>query len=73
MIVYVITQLTSFILSFELSFISFRIVGWGCKIRSWARVEGVPTKLHPDQPHAITDNFYLKSLSETQLCDQEKN
>lgn len=59
MIVYVITQLTSFILTFELSFISFRIVGWGCEIGSWARVEGVPTELDPDRPHATTDNFYL--------------
>ena len=59
MIVYVITQLTFFILTFELSFISFRIVGWGCEIGSWARVEGVPTELDPDRPHATTDNFYL--------------
>ena len=41
------------------SFISFRIVGWGCEIGSWARVEGVPTELDPDRPHATTDNFYL--------------
>merc|ERR1711990_1247663 len=35
------------------------IVGWGCEIGSWARVEGVPTELDPDRPHATTDNFYL--------------
>ena len=39
--------------------IFLRIVGWGCEIGSWARVEGVPTELDPDRPHATTDNFYL--------------
>ena len=53
--------------------LSLRIVGWGCEIGSWARVEGVPTELDPDRPHATTDNFYLfdtegKLLPSKLLC-----
>lgn len=35
------------------------IVGWQSVVGSWTRIEGVPTELDPDQPHATTDNFYL--------------
>jgi len=35
------------------------IVGWHSTVGSWTRVEGTPTQLHPDRPHATTDNFYL--------------
>ena len=36
-----------------------RIVGWGCQVGAWTRVEGSPTELDPNRPHATTDNFYL--------------
>jgi mannose-1-phosphate guanylyltransferase len=35
------------------------IVGWGSQVGSWTRVEGSPTELDPNRPHATTDNFYL--------------
>ena len=35
------------------------IVGWGSTVGSWTRVEGSPTELDPNRPHATTDNFYL--------------
>lgn len=35
------------------------IIGWHCVIGEWSRVEGAPTELDPDRPHATTDNFYL--------------
>ena len=38
---------------------SLSIVGWGCQVGAWSRVEGSPTELDPNRPHATTDNFYL--------------
>nr|XP_039253124.1 mannose-1-phosphate guanyltransferase alpha-A-like [Styela clava] len=35
------------------------IIGWHSVVGEWARVEGTPTELDPNAPHATTDNFYL--------------
>lgn len=35
------------------------IIAWHSVVGEWARVEGTPTELDPNAPHATTDNFYL--------------
>ena len=50
---------THFLYFSTLKFKCSRIVGWGCQVGQWSRVEGSPTELDPNRPHATTDNFYL--------------
>jgi len=35
------------------------IIGWHCVVGEWTRIEGTPTQIDPNAPHATIDNFYL--------------